>query len=269
MTEVGVNLGFLFTELPLPSRFRAAVDSGCPLVELPWPEDAAAVMSHAARVDAQVVLLNVDAGDLGVGWRGYAHLPPLRGLWRNAFLEAAGIARDVGIPRLNVLAGIADRTVPATEQLDCLAENLAWATDQLSGTGIGVVVEQLNEAENPGYLLSDPAALRSFLERLGGGVRAQLDIHHLTHAGGDLAQTIALFDGLIGHVQVSDQPGRSAPGTGELDWPRTLSSFAGAGYRGPWMLEYQAAAGESFTSVPEAVAVLRQAESASTTGGRR
>lgn len=267
MIEIGVNLGFLFTELPLRARFRAAVDAGCRLVELPWPGSAASRLPRvAAQAGADIVLLNVDAGDLSAGWRGYAHLPPLRSSWRNAFSEAARLAQDAGISRLNVLAGIADPTLPGPVQLTCLADNLAWAVDQLDGTGTRLVVEQLNEDENPGYLLSDPWAMRSFLRRFDTSVRAQLDVHHLTASAGDMAQIIPMFDGMIGHVQLSDHPGRSAPGTGDLDWSETLSSFAAAGYPGPWMLEYQAPVGGSAASVSAAMAVLRQAQPATTSG---
>jgi hydroxypyruvate isomerase len=260
MTEVGVNLGFLFTELPLHDRFRAAVEAGCPLVELPWPaRDSSRLPQSASNANAQIVQLNVDAGDLSAGSRGFAHLPPLRHAWRESFLDAARIAEEARIARLNVLAGIAQPELPRASQLECLAANLAWAADQLDGTGTTIVVEHLNEKENPGYLLSDPADLHSFLGRFDGAIRAQLDLHHLTLAGAGLAHVIALFDGLIGHVQLSDHPGRGAPGTGSINWAETLSCFAAAGYPGPWMLEYEPPAGESRASLSVAIAALSSA----------
>lgn len=46
---------------------------------------------------------------------------------------------------------------------------------------------------------------------------------------------------LVGHVHVTDVPGRHEPGTGTIDWPLQLSALRSAGYSGALGLEYRPA----------------------------
>lgn len=258
--RIGINVGFLFTDRPLEDRFRAAADLGCPLVEFPWlPATPREVAAAVGRTGVDVVLMNVDAGDLALGWRGFAHLPDSRAAWRRAFTEALHLAADVGAQRLNVLAGAADPALPTEVQLGCLRGNLRWAAEQATTARVQIVVEHLNTAENPGYLLAQPGELVAFLADLDGAVLAELDVHHLVLSGADLPTAVTSFAGRVGHVQLADEPGRGAPGTGTLPWPRILAALERSGYTGPWMLEFRPPPGEDATSIRTAVETLTAA----------
>jgi hydroxypyruvate isomerase len=58
---------------------------------------------------------------------------------------------------------------------------------------------------------------------------------------GDLAWTIEKHLGLIGHVQIADNPGRHEPGTGEIHYPFLFSHLDRLGYAGWVGCEYKPA----------------------------
>ncbi len=43
----------------------------------------------------------------------------------------------------------------------------------------------------------------------------------------------------IGHIQISDVPGRHQPGTGEINYPAVFAAIEGLGYTEPIGLEYR------------------------------
>lgn len=65
-----------------------------------------------------------------------------------------------------------------------------------------------------------------------------LDVYHVARAGADPLVAIERYAELIGHVQISDFPGRGQPGSGALELWRMLEALEGSGYEGPIGLEY-------------------------------
>ncbi|XTZ15327.1 hydroxypyruvate isomerase family protein [Micromonospora echinospora] len=235
-----VNLNLLFTELPWPERFDAAARAGFDRVELPWPPlapDEVTRLVRAARL--RVVLLNMDAGDLAAGERGYGNDPRLTGRWRQRLREAVRLAVDLDCPLVNVLAG---RRLPEFDddaQHDCLADNLAWAADVAATADRTLVVEPINDHDIPGYLLPRVADVLALLDRLGHDrVRLQLDTYHVAAMGDDVPAVVATAGARLGHVQIADFPGRHEPGTGDLDLDALLAALTRVGYPGALGLEY-------------------------------
>lgn len=242
MTRFAVNVGFLYGEVPLDARFDAARADGFEAVESAWPQDPAAFAAGVAAAGLRVALLNVAAGDLEAGERGHANDPGSVGRWRNDLLAALDLARRVGCPMLNVLAGNDVPGVPADVQWATLRANLAWALPVAGGQGRKLVVEMLNPHDTPAYLVTDPAAARELVEPLGGaGLRLQLDTYHAARGGLDVPATCLGLAPLIGHVQVADAPGRHEPGSGEIDWRSFFTALARGGYDGAVGLEYHPA----------------------------
>jgi hydroxypyruvate isomerase len=60
---------------------------------------------------------------------------------------------------------------------------------------------------------------------------------------GDLARTIEDNLSKIAHIQVSDNPGRHEPGTGEINYPFLFDFLDRIGYAGYIGAEYRPAAG--------------------------
>ena len=240
--RLAANVAWLFTEHAWLDRFGAARDAGFATVEFPWPEDPAATADAVKASGLLVALLNVDAGDLAAGERGWPNDPSRVAEWRTALTDALELAADVACPTVNVLAGNRVAGVSHADQLECLTDSLRWALPLAADAGVTLVTELLNRPENPDYLLVTLDDARPLLDRLApSGWRLQIDTWHFGLTVTDVPAEIGRARDLIGHVQVADVPGRHEPGSGALDWEAIAAALEG--YGGAIGLEYVPAAG--------------------------
>ncbi|MFF3325331.1 TIM barrel protein [Streptomyces sp. NPDC002889] len=271
-----VNLSILFTELPLLRRPAAAAAAGFTAVELWWPW-AETPTPPQAELDAlrqalddagtQLVGLNLYAGRLPGPDRGALSVPGEESDRFRANIEvAADFAASVGCRALNALYG--NRVDGLDPQIqDALAlENLALAARAADRIGAILLVETLNKPESPLYpLVSAPAAIE-VVDRVNaatglGNAKFLLDIYHLSMNGEDVSQVIAAYADKTGHVQIADNPGRGAPGTGSLPLEQLLDELMKAGYGGWVGLEYKAGdrpSAESFEWLPAQARAARR-----------
>ena len=249
-----VNLSILFTELPLLERPAAARAAGFTAVELwwPWPDSPTPEQSEldslrAAIEDAGVRLtgLNFYAGQLPGPDRGALSVPGAESERFRANIEvAAGLAESLGCGALNALYGNRIEGVDPAEQDALALENLVLAARAAERIGAILLVEALNRPESPRYpLVSAPAAVE-VVDRVNAATgldnaRFLMDLYHLSMNGEDLPSVIDEFAAKTGHVQIADNPGRGAPGTGTLPLADHLDRLRKAGYAGWVGLEYK------------------------------
>ncbi|UIX29884.1 TIM barrel protein [Streptomyces sp. GQFP] len=249
-----VNLSILFTELPLLERPAAARAAGFTAVELWWPwldsptpEQSELDSLRAAIEDAGVRLtgLNFYAGQLPGPDRGALSVPGAESERFRANIEvAAGLAESLGCGALNALYGNRIEGVDPAEQDALALENLVLAARAADRIGAILLVEALNRLESPRYpLVSAPAAVE-VVDRVNAATgldnaRFLMDLYHLSMNGEDLPSVIDEFAAKTGHVQIADNPGRGAPGTGTLPLADHLDRLRKAGYTGWVGLEYK------------------------------
>ncbi|KUN40292.1 hydroxypyruvate isomerase [Streptomyces longwoodensis] len=249
-----VNLSILFTELPLLERPAAAAAAGFTAVELWWPwidtptpERAELDALRRAVEDAGVRLtgLNFYAGELPGPDRGALSLPGEESERFRANIDvAADFAQSLGCTALNALYGNRVDGVDPAEQDALALENLVRAARAADRIGAVLLIEALNAPESPRYpLVSAPAAV-AVVDRVNeasglGNARFLMDLYHLSMNGEDLPAVIERYAGRTGHVQIADNPGRGAPGTGSLPLEDLLDRLARAGYEGWVGLEYK------------------------------
>ncbi|MFJ6320169.1 TIM barrel protein [Streptomyces californicus] len=264
-----VNLSILFTELPLLERPAAAAAAGFTAVELWWPwietptppqAELDALKKALDDAGTHLVGLNFYAGQLPGPDRGALSVPGEESDRFRANIEvAADFAASVGCTALNALYG--NRVEGADPQVqDALAlENLVLAARAADRVGAILLVEALNKPESPLYpLVSAPAAIE-VVDRVNaatglGNAKFLLDLYHLSMNGEDLSQVIKAYAAKTGHVQIADNPGRGAPGTGSLPLERLLDELKDAGYTGRVGLEYKPGdrpSAEAFDWLPE------------------
>jgi hydroxypyruvate isomerase len=192
-----------------------------------------------------VALLNCPIGDAAAGERGFVNDDARRDEAEAAFAEAVELAVAIGAPNLNLLAGRALRGVPASRQRDAVVAALRSFAPVAGEHGLRILLEPLNAIENPGFLAPTPDAAVELIEAAGSEHAEQLglllDLYHVARAGDDPARAIERHRRWIGHVQVSDHPGRGAPGTGELPIWELLEQLRASGYDGAVGLEYETA----------------------------
>ncbi|MEU8887710.1 TIM barrel protein [Streptomyces sp. NPDC048442] len=249
-----VNLSILFTELPLLERPAAAAAAGFTAVELWWPwidaptpeqSELDALRKALGDAGTRLVGLNFYAGQLPGPDRGALSLPGEESRRFQANIDvAADFAASVGCKALNALYGNRVEGVDPQIQDDLALENLVTAARAADRVGAILLIEALNKPESPLYpLVSAPSAVEvvdKVNEATGlGNAKFLLDLYHLSMNGEDLHQVIEAYADKAGHVQIADNPGRGAPGTGGLDFTDLLSRLEKAGYEGWIGLEYK------------------------------
>ncbi|WP_316780796.1 TIM barrel protein [Streptomyces sasae] len=265
-----VNLSILFTELPLLERPAAAAAAGFGAVELWWPwvgsptpERSELDALKRAIEDAGVRLngLNFYAGRLPGPDRGALSVPGEESeRFRSNIDVAADFAGSLGCGALNALYGNRVDGVDPAEQDALALQNLVLAARAAHRIGAVLLIEALNKPESPLYpLVSAPAAV-GIVDRVNeatglGNARFLMDLYHLSMNGEDLPSVIERYASRTGHVQIADNPGRGAPGTGSLPLEELLDLLRKAGYDGWVGLEYKPGdrpSSESFEWLPRA-----------------
>ncbi|MFJ8639431.1 TIM barrel protein [Streptomyces sp. NPDC093610] len=249
-----VNLSILFTELPLLERPAAAIAAGFTAVELWWPwietptpaqAELDALKKALDDAGTQLVGLNFYAGRLPGPDRGALSLPGEESDRFRANIDvAADFAASVGCTALNALYGNRVEGVDPAVQDELALENLVLTARAAHRIGATLLIETLNATESPLYpLVSAPAGIE-VVDRVNeatglGNATFLLDLYHLSMNGEDLSQVIKAYAAKTGHVQIADNPGRGAPGTGSLPLERLLDELTEAGYAGRVGLEYK------------------------------
>ena len=267
-TRFNVNLSILFTELPLLERPAAAAAAGFTAVELWWPWVDAAVPEQSeldalrdALNDAgtQLVGLNFYAGQLPGPDRGALSVPGVESeRFRANVPVAVEFGRSLGCLTFNALYGNRVEGVAAAEQDALALENLTLAARAVGEVGGTLLIEALNAPESPVCpIVSAPKAVEvvDAVNAATGldNARFLMDLYHLSMNGEDLEEVIDRYTAKTAHVQIADNPGRGAPGTGALDLAALLGRLKKSGYEGWVGLEYKpgdAPSAQSFAWLP-------------------
>ncbi|GHH79433.1 putative hydroxypyruvate isomerase [Streptomyces sulfonofaciens] len=270
-----VNLSILFTELPLLERPAAAAAAGFgavelwwPWVETPTPERARLDALRGAIEDAGVRLvgLNFYAGRLPGPDRGALSVPGAESEKFRANVDvAADFADSLGCRALNALYGNRVEGVHPAEQDALALENLRIAALAADRIGASLLIEALNRPESPRCpIVSAPKAVE-IVDRVNevtglDNARFLMDLYHLSMNGEDLPSVIDRYADRTAHVQIADNPGRGAPGTGSLPLADLLGRLRKAGYDGWIGLEYRPGerpSAEAFDWLPAAARTAR------------
>ena len=241
MVRFAANLNFLFTEAPFLDRFELARRHGFEAVEYPFPyehpeEELAARLQEHGLTQA---LINLPAGDWAAGERGIACDPARVKEFREGVDLAIRYAWALDCPRANCLAGIPPRGLSTEEAVDTLVENLRHAGQLFRQAGLQLLIEPINTRDIPGFFVNTSAQGLAIMDEVGDGlVGLQYDAYHMQIMEGDLARTVEENLGVIGHIQIADNPGRHEPGTGEVNYGFFLRHLDAIGYEGWVGCEY-------------------------------
>ncbi|GAA1896968.1 TIM barrel protein [Streptomyces durmitorensis] len=265
-----VNLSILFTELPLLERPAAAAAAGFTAVELWWPwvdaptpEQSELDALRAAITDAgvQLVGLNFYAGQLPGPDRGALSIPGEESdKFRANLSVAADFAQSLDCKALNALYGNRVEGVTPAVQDELALENLVLAAREADRVGAVLLIEALNKPESPRCPIVSADAAIAVVDKVNsatglGNAKFLMDLYHLSMNGEDLPAVIDRYVAQTAHVQIADNPGRGAPGTGSLPLEELLDQLQKAGYEGYVGLEYKAGdrpSSEAFGWLPAA-----------------
>lgn len=239
--KLAANLTMLFNEVPPLERFARARAAGFRYAEFLFPleHDVAEVAAALRAAELQLVLFNFAAGNRAAGDRGIASHPGRAAEFREDLARAVAAAGQLGNGLLHCMSGLRLADISHGAQWRTLVENVRHAGEVCAAHGLTLLVEPLNDRDNPGYFLVGSAmGLRVVEEVALPNVRLQYDIYHMQRGEGELAATIAAHLDRIGHIQIADNPGRHQPGTGEINYRFLLPYLDRIGYDGYVSLEY-------------------------------
>jgi hydroxypyruvate isomerase len=236
------NLSMLYNEVPFLDRFAKAAAAGFTAVEFLFPYEfgAAAIQSRLADLGLRVVLFNINPGDAASNERGALGNPARREFFRSTMQQALEYAAQLHSPRIHVMIGNRVPEVSIEAQIDCALENLAWAAPLAAALNVTLLIEPLNATDMPAYLIHSSAdGMRIVNGANHPNVKLQYDVYHAQMTEGNLINTMSALFPHIGHIQISDAPGRHQPGTGEINYPAIFAALDRLGYRAPIGLEYR------------------------------
>jgi hydroxypyruvate isomerase len=240
MVKLAANLTMLFNEVDFLDRFAAAAMAGFRAVEVLFPYDhpAARIAEELHRYDLELALINTPPGNWELGDRGLAALPDREAEYEASVATALDYARALGVRRLHVMSGNADRSNAAS--VHAYRRSIDFACRAAAPFGIDILVEPLNGRDMPGYFLNDFPWTVAFIRELGhANLKLQYDIYHRQILHGNVLQSLEALLPIIGHVQIAAVPDRHEPGSGELDDARILRTLDDLGYRGFVGCEYR------------------------------
>jgi hydroxypyruvate isomerase len=241
MPKFAANLTMLFKEHPFPLRFRAAAGAGFRAVEFLFPYDYSPqeVAGWLRESGLESVLFNLPPGNWAAGERGIAALPGREEEFRASVARALEYALALGTPRLHVMAGMVPAGRSEAQCREVFESNLRYAAREFAKYGRTVLIEPLNQRDNPGYFLRTQTEAHAIRERVGeANLKVQMDFYHAQIVEGDLATTLKRFLDGIGHIQIASVPSRNEPDEGEVNYPWLFRLLDEVGYSGWVGCEY-------------------------------
>ncbi|MBN8293969.1 TIM barrel protein [Rhodobacter sp. NTK016B] len=228
MRAFSANLGFLWTELPLPDAIRAAADAGFRAVECHWPYETPPDAVARALAETGLPMLSLNTRPGAAGDFGLAALKGREDEARAAIDDAIAYARATGTRSVHVMAGKAgdDATFRA---------NLTHACE--AAPDLTILIEALNPHDVQGYHLGTQEKAAQTCAALGfPNLKLMVDCYHIGRTEGDVLTTYQRHRALIGHVQLAAVPDRGPPDHGTVDYAALLPKLD---WPGPFGAEYR------------------------------
>ncbi len=222
-------------------RFERAARAGFKAVEymFPYPYDINQLADNLEKHGLKQGLFNLPAGNWDKGERGIALLPERKNEFQEGIGQAIAYAKALNCSQLNCLVGLTP-SIPGEKVRDTLIGNLRFAAEALAQAKIRLLIESLNTKDIPNFYLSSTADVLALIKDASHpNLFYQYDVYHMQIMEGNLTETIRKNIGIIGHIQVADNPGRHEPGTGEINFQNLFRFIDEAGYSGLIGCEYK------------------------------
>lgn len=234
--KFSANLGFLWTDRPLPNAIRTAKAAGFDAVECHWPYDVPAAEVKAALEETGLTMLglNTRRGNVAVGENGLAALPGREADATSAIDEAISYGAAISAPAIHVMAG--NSSGPRARK--AFVDNLTYACEA-AGNAVTILIEPLNHYNAPGYFLNSTSQAADIIREVGrSNLRMMFDFYHVQIMESDVTRRFESLLPLIGHIQVASVPNRGRPDHGELDYLFVLERIRALGWTRPVGAEY-------------------------------
>ena len=243
----------MWTDRPFPERVAAAAAAGFDMVDL-WDWRTVDIAGIGEAAEENGIAINGFFGN-----RQHPVCDPSEiGMFLEELKESLDCAMRVGAHQLHIFSnairpgGVVSPAPPlAPESLQAASLNaLGKAADLVAGTGVTLVLEHLNTVYLPGYLWSDAGLVTAACAQLDRPeVRVAFDAFHQQLTGGRLTDHLIAALPMLGRFDVAGLPGRTEPGTGEIDFGYLRSVLVEHGWDGTVTFEVVPSDGDPDTAV--------------------
>jgi hydroxypyruvate isomerase len=142
---------------------------------------------------------------------------------------------------MTVLTGF-EAHVPRSFQIAALIDNLRRLAPAAEKAGVVMGLEACNSWEYPMLFLNDVREAYAIAAAVDSpAVGVIFDIYHVQMMTGDVIRNLQRCRDRLVAVQIADNPGRTEPGTGELNWPNLFRALNQMAYQGLVELEHEIA----------------------------
>ncbi len=149
------------------------------------------------------------------------------------------VALELGAPMLVLMAGLAVDGLSHDQQIENLVASCRQCGDLAAEAGVGLLVEPLNNRDEPGFFLNSCVEGLEVVKRAGHPhVRLLFDLYHEQVQSGNLIATIENAAPYVAVFHVADNPGRHEPGTGEIYFPNVYRAIRDVDFDGYIAMEY-------------------------------
>lgn len=231
-TRFAVNVEMWFRKLPFLDRICRAALLGFPAVEF-WPyqgRDIAAIARLCKTLHIEVAQFTA------WGFRPAMNDPRNHPKLVEAIKEACGVAHQLDCKLMCVVGGDDQPGMTQKQMHENIIAGLKLVAPIAEEHDVTLILEPMNvRVDHKGHCLYGSEPTMKICEAVGSKhVKINWDLYHMQITEGDLTRHLreGFRRGLVGYLQVADNPGRNEPGTGEVAYARVLREAYDLGYRG-------------------------------------
>lgn len=238
MPRFSANLGFLWTDRPLPDAIHAAAKAGFDAVEchFPYVFPAQDLREALTETGLPMICINTRRGNIADGDIGLTAVAGRETEARAAIDEAIVYAAEIGCTAIHAMAGRSSGNARAQASFH---DNLAYAAERAAPYGITILIEPLNRHDVPSYHLRTVEEAQEVIRHVGArNLKLMFDCYHVQRLQGDVMARLRASLPYLGHIQIANSPDRGAPDAGELNYPWILEQVESLGWQGYVGAEY-------------------------------
>src|SRR5882724_826640 len=238
--KLSVMLWTIYRKLPFEQRLEKVAEAGYHAVELvneyeKWSPD------DFRRASANLRSLGIVVDAMAGVWTGIAN-PQAQDKFLADLTKFVPIAEQLECPGIIVLSGDRVEGLSHEAHHQSCVENLKRAAEIADKRNLTLLLENIDQEENPKYYLTSVAEGFEIIRQVNHP-RAKFlyDFYHEQISEGNLIEKLEKNIEQVGLLHVADVPGRHEPGTGEINYTSIYRKLAQLSYRGYVAMEFEPA----------------------------
>jgi hydroxypyruvate isomerase len=259
--KLSVMLWTINKQLSFEQRLEIVAEAGYGAVELvneflKWSDEDFRRMNNKKR--SLGIIFDATAGV----WKGIAD-PAGRDAFLTDLQNFFPVAHKLECPGVIVLSGNRVEGISHEAHHDACIEALKRAADLAANQNVTLLLENIDQEENPKYYLTSVAEGFEIVRKVDNPhVKFLYDFYHEQISEGNLIKKLEKNLDQVGLVHIADVPGRHEPGTGEINYTNIFRKLAELKYDRYAAMEFEPA-GDIVTGLRGARELAQRSVSAS------